>query len=97
MKRLSAPHNEAFIRRLVRPPPAVVFFMVKVKAQPAQVVRSSRATRLATRRMRAESRGLRAMLRAEQLISRRIVDRSRLLRARVMADKTITRARQRTG
>lgn len=71
--------------------------MVKEKAQPGDVVQSSRATRLATRRIRAESRALRAMLRAEQLISRRIVDRSRLLRARVMADKTITRARQRAG
>ncbi|MBW8905263.1 MAG: hypothetical protein JF611_06300 [Betaproteobacteria bacterium] len=51
--------------------------------------------RLATRRMRARARALRALLRAEQIISRRIVDRSRTLRASVMADKTITRARQR--
>jgi hypothetical protein len=67
----------------------------KGKAQPANTVRDSRAMRLATRRMRARARALRALLRAEQIISRRIVDRSRTLRASVMADKTITRARQR--
>jgi len=69
--------------------------MPKEKAQPVDVVGQSRATQFATRRVRARSRTLRALLRAEQLNSRRIVDRSRTLRAKVTADKTIARARQR--